>query len=77
MTNDIALAAHVDANDALAAAYEETMYSSPAFLAWQAQQEEEQYEANFLAWSADQRENGEDDSRDAYETYLEGFLPED
>lgn len=31
----------------------------------------------YTAWASDCRENGEDDSEEAYTAYLEGFFPDD
>lgn len=31
----------------------------------------------YEAWASDRREDGEDDSEEAYADYLEGFLPDE
>lgn len=38
--------------------------------------EEEEYENGYQEWASDQRDNGEDDSREAYADHLDSLLPD-
>jgi hypothetical protein len=70
--NDIAMAAHIEADDLARFAQE-----SDEFEAWMTEHVEEVEEEAFQAWAEGAREDGEDDSREAYEDYIDSLIPTD